>query len=74
MVTTVKGQGHIAQVLECHVVFSTFFEGHFLTVPKKCHSACWSGLDLGKRKGKKRYGGENLERRIQHTALLNILS
>lgn len=26
MVTSVKGQGHVAQFLECHMVFTTFLK------------------------------------------------
>lgn len=40
------------------------FEGHFLAMPQKCHSACWSGLDSGQKakKRKKRWEEENLLR------------
>lgn len=31
------------------------FEGHFLTIAHKCHSACRSGLDPGQKKEKIRW-------------------
>lgn len=50
------------------------FEGHFLTMPQKCHSAGWSGLDSGRKakKRKKKWEGENLLRRRKNVLFFYI--